>query len=480
MGRQPSSGYCQTCRKRRVKCGMYLHRGQPACRRCLTSGHRCDGYDTPLRMHILSTRPEKDGVPRMVVIAAQSKGQQTVQLQVLAPSEPSHTALTEDTAALYFFNAFVWAPFWRSFLLSASSPENAASKSLAPDRACFDALVYGYTGLGLGHASLQDRARQLYTGVLGQMQKLLRDAGKPELAKLIRAVVIMAMYEFAVNREMGESPPHHFGICWILRHCGPESFQGAELLHVFRSCRSMLFIWRRSHLFLEDEAWKTVPWRHTPKTLEDRIMDIFVDLPGLSEDTAVPEKLITVREKIHALMATLQTWRKDWDASYQRARSRPPPADDEENSIHPLFRDSAPNTLKFDSPTQALEILLYNASLLYLIQLLKVAIRRISELSPFLLNERTPKPGAFLLTSPRSSRIQPALEGLQALSAMPELCNRTEEKVTVVPPTPVAILYWAVQEMPELTGSWDAFLSRFRGFDAAQEEFEGFRIGIWE
>jgi hypothetical protein len=233
---------CKILRSSQVPTALELRphpdKGQPACRRCLASGHRCDGYDTPLRMHNLSTRTETDGVPRITVIPTQSKDQQPVQLQVATPLEFSLDALPEDTASLYFFNTFAWAPFWRSFLLSRSSSD--PGDPLALDRACFDALVYGYTGLGLGHASLQHRGRHLYTGVLGQMQKLLNDAEKPELAKLIRAVVIMAMYEFAVHREIGESPPHHFGICYILRHCGPESFQGEELLHVFRSCRSML------------------------------------------------------------------------------------------------------------------------------------------------------------------------------------------------------------------------------------------------
>ncbi|KAK4445898.1 hypothetical protein QBC34DRAFT_153894 [Podospora aff. communis PSN243] len=456
-------------------------RGQPTCRRCLASGHRCDGYDTTLRMHNLGTRPVQGGVPRMTVITPESSVEKPVDLPGPAPSDPSHAVLPEDAAraASYFFSTCVWAPFWRSLLLSTTSGE--AEDSLVIGRACFDALVCGYTGLAQEDVTLQDKARQLYARVLGQTREAVIKAEKSKLVKLTRAIAIMAMYEFTVHRDVGGSPPHHLGISWILQHCGPESFQDSELLHVFRSCRAMLTcqsIWRRSRCFLEDEQWKRVPWQNTPKTFEDRIMDVFINLPGLSEDMAVPERLINAKERVHASMDALQTWRQDWDASYS-PHTKPPPKNDKQDSIHPLFRDATPTRLRFDSPTRALEILLYNSALLYLMQLLEVATRRIAALSPPPLDPTTPKPDAFLLTNPRSSRIQPALEGLHALSAMPELCSATEEKVTIVTPAPMAILYWAVQGMPELTGSWDVFLSRCRGFDEAQTEFEGFKIGVW-
>ena len=42
---------------------------------------------------------------------------------------------------------------------------------------------------------------------------------------------------------MGPAPSHHLhllGIIRILQYCGPETFENAELLCVFRACRSVM------------------------------------------------------------------------------------------------------------------------------------------------------------------------------------------------------------------------------------------------
>merc|ERR1712093_267562 len=46
MGRQPFTGYCTTCRRRRVKCD----RTEPVCNRCVKAGLECPGYKQVMRM----------------------------------------------------------------------------------------------------------------------------------------------------------------------------------------------------------------------------------------------------------------------------------------------------------------------------------------------------------------------------------------------------------------------------------------------
>merc|ERR1712093_539625 len=46
MGRQPFTGYCTTCRRRRVKCD----RTEPVCNRRVKAGLECPGYKQVMRM----------------------------------------------------------------------------------------------------------------------------------------------------------------------------------------------------------------------------------------------------------------------------------------------------------------------------------------------------------------------------------------------------------------------------------------------
>ncbi|KAK0649215.1 hypothetical protein B0T16DRAFT_349842 [Cercophora newfieldiana] len=461
MGRQPSNGHCLPCMKRRVK------RGIP----CPPSERPCDRHDISVRAHSLSVSPERDlstVIPRRL---------QSAPPDFNLPPELPLVAFRREMATTYFFRSYVWAPFWRSLLLSSTSTPSTASDGFNYiNQACFDALMYSYMGRAHRNAAFQDRGRRLYTRVLGQVQKMLPRLEKPQLAQMATPVIVMGMYEFAIQGLVGGTDPHHLGIHWILQHCGPEGFQDPELLQIFRSCRGMMTcqaLWLKTRCYLEAEAWKTVPWQHTPKTFEDRIMDIFVDLPGLAQDvdSDSPETQKTARESISVLMGKLKTWRGEWDACHWHDVYSVPPlaSHDERDGKSLTFGDNAfSGRLKFNSPTRALEILYYNACLLYLTQLSDLVRSQTATYDPH--NE------PFPLRSYSIARTRPALEGLVALSSISDLLNTSDEKETVIPPAPMAILYWVLQDLPELIGSWEVFLSKSKPFEKAQEEFEGFKV----
>lgn len=104
----------------------------------------------------------------------------------------------------------------------------------------FDALMYSYMGLGHGDLPLREKGGQLYSSALVYVQGLLIGDDKPMLARLALTVVVMSMYEAAIDKVMGRAAPHHFCIIRILQYCGPKIFQGAGLLCVFRACTSIL------------------------------------------------------------------------------------------------------------------------------------------------------------------------------------------------------------------------------------------------
>lgn len=403
---------------------------------------------------------------------------------VLRPAPSlSLEAFQQPMAISCFYNTYIWAPFWRPALLTATTA--AANEGLSVNQASVDALLYGFMGVHHGDASLENRGCLLYSQTLGQLRTLLSRSDKPQIARLATTVTVMGMYEFAVHRVMGNSPPHHSGIIWILHHCGPESFQSQELLGIFRSCRSLLAcqgLWRKKRCFLEDERWKIVPWLHTTKTFEDRIMDIYVDLPGLAEDAAFPEKQEAVMEKIKALLASLQTWRKDWDATYSNTvhlvRTPNPPDGRSINNL--VLKNVLSSRLEFASPKQALEILYYNAAHLYLTNLAEALRQSFIHLR----SKRTPRNieprfhnGTLLPPNSVNSRLRPALEGLMTLSSITGLLASTEEPGTVIPPSPMAIIYREMQKIPEFEGSWEQILGRYPVFGDPEVVFGGFEMG---
>lgn len=172
----------------------------PECRRCLASGHKCGGYDLPLRMHVMGIQWERDGTQRMAPVK-------------VLPAKPSSglplTSFRDDLAAAYFFQTFSWAPFWRSHLRSAiaSPPASSVPQIRSLNKACFQAIVYTHMGLGHGDAALQIEGRQIYSRSLTAMQTILASPfPKAQLAWLGETIIIMGMYEV-------RSPPHHGRWC---------------------------------------------------------------------------------------------------------------------------------------------------------------------------------------------------------------------------------------------------------------------------
>lgn len=147
-----------------------------------------------------------------------------------------------------------------------------------------------------------------------------------------------------------------------------------------RKCQIYQQLCCQKRSFLEAEVWKTVPWQNAAKIFEDRVMDIFVDLPGLAENVASPGNWESVSAKVKVLRAALRMWRWDWHIWYSstvRSVHVPVPPSGGVNGPDEIRRtalEQMPSVqLKFDSLTQAVEILYYNVALLYLMQLEELA-----------------------------------------------------------------------------------------------------------
>jgi len=154
-------------------------RGLPACQQCITSRHSCDGYIT-LRVNNLGIIHSGDhgassmtAIPSHGICTSESStstvGQRTAPF--CQPAELPLVAFRNQMAGSYFFATYVWAPFWRSLLLSATSlvPDprfpNMQLHSVV-NQSCFDALVCSYMGFGHGDATLRNTGGQLYSRAL--------------------------------------------------------------------------------------------------------------------------------------------------------------------------------------------------------------------------------------------------------------------------------------------------------------------------
>jgi hypothetical protein len=220
-------------------------------------------------------------------------------------------------------------------------------------------------------------------------------------------------------------------------------------------------------------------------SFEDRVMDIFVHLPGIAEDIVLPENRAACLEKIAALSAALQTWRWDWHAHHSACARRVSfhAAQEDRTGIPAFLRGMLATTLEFDSPTRALEILYYNAALLYLMRLESIALNNrsrpasLSKDDQLYIRRCGMASMGLLLPDKVKYRCQPAIEVLMALPCITKLlATTTGLQETVVTPSSLGIVYWSLREQPELDRCLDHVLDRYPIFNDPKRVFEGYTI----
>jgi hypothetical protein len=149
-------------------------------------------------MHVLGVRSEEDGTQRLAKIPEPvQRGARSIGRSV-APQPTQELSLVGfqgEMTASCFFGTFAWAPFWRSHLQSAAYRDHHSISNA--NRACFQAIMYGYAGMRHGNPALTVEGHRLYGRTLRTSQSLLvmpRPA-KPILASLAITTVLMGMYE---------------------------------------------------------------------------------------------------------------------------------------------------------------------------------------------------------------------------------------------------------------------------------------------
>ncbi|KAH8893105.1 hypothetical protein GQ53DRAFT_123107 [Thozetella sp. PMI_491] len=466
MGRPPITGYCLTCRRRRVKCD----RGRPACARCLKAGFTCAGYGLPLRMqhHVVDQSRGLVRVPGGVSAIAPP----------IRPQELSLVGFEDQIASSFYFSSYRWAYFWRPIMRLA--PEGSAD----PFFKASSAVTLGYLAKVKHVPELTRKATELSTCAVNWVRRAVSDGSRAETAGMLTAIGALGIYNYAVEQKFHYV--HHYGTHMIMQFCGPTYFQSQPNLACFRHSRMMLFccsLALRCKTFLSEELWKTAPFQLTPKTTEDRLFDILVDIPELVERISVDSRSLLeteeITEKLRSLRSNMTCWRMEWGA-FNAASTKE--VRQYQYAGHFLVSPIAlllSSVLVCRSAQQAVELLYYNAAMLYLCQLECVLEGRAPDQHMNMIHAYHQVPVALGVSKgqgnqplllPNEVRFpwQYGMEGLRilanlrvALAACPEV---------YLPFAPIAILYCFARDL-SIQGSVLSMISSEEWAAEAEAEF---------
>lgn len=194
-------------------------------------------------------------------------------------------------------------------------------------------------------------------------------------------------------------------------------------------------------------------------------MDVLVDLPGIAVDIADAANRSDCSNRVAKSFAALRTWRQDWQAEHAAS-----------------VRQGAggQSCLEFDSPRLALDILYYNAGLVYLMQL--DALAR-SQTPPSLQRPRYECWGKtdvqkhpLLLPDQVRFLYQPAVEALRTIPYLAKSLMTTSSRETVVPPAPVGIVYAVLRSGRQFLADADPALPKHVIFQDAGALFAGYSV----
>lgn len=220
----------------------------------------------------------------------------------------------------------------------------------------------------------------------------------------------------------------------------------------------------RKRTFLEEEQWKAVPWAKTPKTALDSLNGILADMPGVVNDMAASEHPISpatraaFHRKVGYLRMQLQQWRWAWHETHVGMARRMPSHLKLDGVDTPVFREQLSTMIEFDSTQQALEMLTYNAGLIYLMQLedvLEMGAPHNAPLSAanveYIRRAGASHPSTPLLLPDEARFIcQPALEAFRLIPSLYKNLVTTRDRIMVIL-APLGIVYCATQKHAELS-----------------------------
>lgn len=161
----------------------------------------------------------------------------------------------------------------------------------------------------------------------------------------------------------------------------------SQSVQVLNKSQAIGYIIERKRCFLEDPAWKTIPWAERglgSKTPTDLLQDIMCDIPGILQDQGEaalwhpsdPRKeefTFVFIPRMLSILEVLYSWRWNWESQFPNSTFITTPID--YISSGPISLPPSPfkSVIWFQDPHRAVELIVYNAILLILIRALQIA-----------------------------------------------------------------------------------------------------------
>ncbi|KAH7109522.1 hypothetical protein EDB81DRAFT_704630 [Dactylonectria macrodidyma] len=372
---------CNTCRKRRVKCDET----KPTCVRCTKAGFECLGYERARLWHHTSTAP----FPEMALLGLEQAGQHNAFMPMASrisspPPELSLVAFQGDFCFSFMFSNFVWRSYGALWLNQAAQGSLGglaldATKALA--QANFGRLNHK-SDIELKGVVKYGNCLKMLAADLGRCMVMVE--GSQDLL----VPILVLMMQAASQADRIGAMFHLKGIARLLHISGPEAFQQQPYLNAFEAARATLLIAGlvgKQRLFLDDIKWRTVPWALNPasKTPQSELLDILVTIPSILQEHAACEKTpelafymsVEIAERVQVQLTTLYRWRWKWQAESGHQVSIDSGTTWQPNGAASAVLGSIGTSrrldrLVFGKFVAATEIMLYNATLMWLLALL--------------------------------------------------------------------------------------------------------------
>lgn len=237
-----------------------------------------------------------------------------------------------------------------------------------------------------------------------------------------------------------------------------------------------------------------VPWEKVPKTALDSLIDILADMPGIVNDMAASEHPISpatkasFHQKVKQLRKDLQQWRWEWDTAHCAVARAVPSKLKVDNIDTAVFKEQLATMIEFDTTQQALEMLTYNAGLIYLMQL--EDLLDIGEPHNALLTKADEdyirRVGArhssrpLLLPGEARFICQPALEAFRLIPSLYKNLVTTKDRIMVIL-APLGIVYCSTRSHAELNRCMQSILKDIPFFSGgAPSELSVYELALGE
>ena len=325
MPAQKSKG-CRNCVKRRIKCDQ----ARPSCERCKKIKVQCDGVPEPVVF-----------IDETTTVSQRSRTAQTAKLDHDCHSQQitdsinklslvtRPTSHTHDVHLAFLRHNFLPQPsngrdtVWTIYC----PPKNplGATGSLA-----LQALATGYFSRRNACQETRSDALKLYGKVLRLLNDDLQDEQRVTSYDVLVATMALNLYEYVMLTSELAWLQHLAGLNRLFELQGPKVCASEPIKTVLDVNRFALLIQSlaaRKRSFLEKIEWRHCPWDPTIGNLDLwELYDMFVDLPGLTEDIQNlwydlnPDKETTVLqhaylvERMEELVSKLREWKKSWES----------------------------------------------------------------------------------------------------------------------------------------------------------------------